>query len=337
MAYTNIELDAMSGGQSVAVDRIASSDYQRIKMTWGVEGTATEIDATNRLPVVETNSAGILADTGSMDTSLTTLAGAIAGTEMQVDVVTSALPSGASTEATLSTLNGKITACNTGAVVVSSGAITETNSGAILADTASMDTNLATLAGTVTASEVAVSTAAPATGNAELCKAEDAASATGDVGIASLAVRDDALAADAGTSTDGDFTYLRVDNNGALWVNQSGGTGLFKSIDLDESEEEVKASAGKIYWIHATNLSASLRYLKVYNNTAAGVTVGTTVPDLTFPLPTQGDTNGISFDLEIPNGITMDTGITVAATTGIADNDSGAPGANEVVVNIGYS
>ncbi len=36
-------------------------------------------------------------------------------------------------------IDGKITACNTGAVVVSSGAITETNSSAILADTASID------------------------------------------------------------------------------------------------------------------------------------------------------------------------------------------------------
>lgn len=42
----------------------------------------------------------------------------------QVDVLSAALPTGAATEATLSTLNGKVTACNTGAVVVSSGTIT---------------------------------------------------------------------------------------------------------------------------------------------------------------------------------------------------------------------
>jgi hypothetical protein len=39
-------------------------------------------------------------------------------------------------------LNGKVTTCNTGAVVVSSGSITETNSAAILADTASLDTKI---------------------------------------------------------------------------------------------------------------------------------------------------------------------------------------------------
>jgi hypothetical protein len=44
-------------------------------------------------------------------------------TALTVSVSSSALPTGAATEATLSTLNGKVTACNTGAVVVSSSAL----------------------------------------------------------------------------------------------------------------------------------------------------------------------------------------------------------------------
>jgi hypothetical protein len=54
---------------------------------------------------------------------LSTLAGAVAGTEMQVDIVSSALPTGAATEATLSTLNGKVTAVDTGNVTVASSAL----------------------------------------------------------------------------------------------------------------------------------------------------------------------------------------------------------------------
>jgi hypothetical protein len=91
---------------------------------------------------------------------------------LQVDILSGAitLPSGAATEAkqdvieaTLTaietdiaalevlqttiagdttSIDGKITACNTGAVVVSSGAITETNSTAILSDTASLDSKI---------------------------------------------------------------------------------------------------------------------------------------------------------------------------------------------------
>ena len=65
--------------------------------------------------------------------------------------------------------------------------------------------------------------------------------------------------------------------------------------------------------------------------------VGTTVPDLTFPLPTAGSTNGAGFTLAIPNGIAFGTAITIAATTGVADADAGAPGVNDVVVNLGYA
>lgn len=47
--------------------------------------------------------------------------------ELQIDVLSSALPSGAATEATLSTLNGKVTACNTGAVTISAALPAGTN------------------------------------------------------------------------------------------------------------------------------------------------------------------------------------------------------------------
>lgn len=133
----------------------------------------------------------------------------------------------------------------------------------------------------------------------------------------------------AGTNVIGDV--------GISGARTSGGTTIFRSIDLDESEEEVKATAGQVYWIHAMNMASSVRYLKFYNATAASVTVGTTTPVMTFALPTSGDTNGAGFTLAVPSGIAFSTAITVAATTGVADNDTGAPGANEVIVNLGYA
>lgn len=139
----------------------------------------------------------------------------------------------------------------------------------------------------------------------------------------------DAPALPAGTNVIGDV--------GLSGARTSGGTTLYKNIDVDETEDQVKASAGQIFWIHAVNLSATIKFLKIYNATAASVTVGTTVPDLTFPIPTQGDTNGAGFVIAIPNGIAFSTAITIAATTGVADNDAGAPGANEVIVNLGYA
>lgn len=140
----------------------------------------------------------------------------------------------------------------------------------------------------------------------------------GDVDVASIA---------AGANLIGDV---------GVGVRTSGGTSIFRSIDLDEGTlEVVKASAGQIYWIHIMNLSTGVRYVKIYNATSG--TYGTGTPVLTFPVPTQGDSNGAGFTLSIPNGIAFGTGISIGAGTGVADNDTGAPGTNDVVVNIGFA
>lgn len=115
-------------------------------------------------------------------------------------------------------------------------------------------------------------------------------------------------------------------------ANTSNGLAIFRSIDLDESEEEVKASPGSLFWVHIGNTNAAARYVKFYNATAANTTVGTTTPVMTIHMPA---TTARELDFG-PYGLRFDTAITVAATTGIADNDTGAPGANEVIINIGY-
>jgi hypothetical protein len=141
----------------------------------------------------------------------------------------------------------------------------------------------------------------------------------GDVDIASIA---------AGTNTIGGTIPKTA---------TSGGFSLFRSLDLDETEEEVKATAGQVYKIHFTNTATSTRWLKLYNATAANVTVGTTTPVYTVGLP--GNTSDdISGTLDFgPQGLAFSTAITAAATTGVADNDTGAPSANDVIVNIMYA
>ena len=170
--------------------------------------------------------------------------------------------------------------------------------------------------------------------NSSIVKAEDATHNSGDAGVMSLAVRNDTLAALAGT--DGDYAPVQVNALGAVFTqpspNTSGGLSIFRSIDLDESEEEVKGTAGQIYSISATNSNASVRYLKVYNATAATVVVGTTTPVMTLAIPPSD--SGFFYKWEM--GIEMGTAITVAATTGVADNDTGAPGANEVICQVWY-
>lgn len=110
------------------------------------------------------------------------------------------------------------------------------------------------------------------------------------------------------------------------------GLDMFRSIDLDETEEDVKASAGLVYGYYLWNGATSTRFVKFYNAAAASVTVGTTTPVLTIPVPALSAAN-VAFTL----GIKFSTAICVAATTGVADADTGAPAANDVVANIFYA
>jgi hypothetical protein len=132
-------------------------------------------------------------------------------------------------------------------------------------------------------------------------------------------------------SIDDNGSSLTVDGSISLIPTTSGGADTFRSLDLDETEEEVKASAGQVYGYYYYNAAATVRYLKFYNATAANVTVGSTAPVRTYPLPPT-----TAAHIAIPYGLAFSTAITVAATTGLADADTGAPAANDVIVNIDY-
>lgn len=135
-------------------------------------------------------------------------------------------------------------------------------------------------------------------------------------------------------STDGSATHIPATADGLAVLPRpetTGGLSIFRSLDIDETEEEVKATAGQLYGYYFSNVASSVRFLKFYNATAATVVVGSTTPVLTLPLPATS-AGHISF----PHGIAFGTAITVAATTAVADNDTGAPATNDVVINIFY-
>jgi hypothetical protein len=74
--------------------------------------------------------------------------------------------------------------------------------------------------GTNAEGDVNVLDVIPGTGATNLGKAVDDVAGGTDVGVLALAVRDDALT--TLTPVDGDYTQLRVDSTGALWVNDGG-------------------------------------------------------------------------------------------------------------------
>lgn len=112
---------------------------------------------------------------------------------------------------------------------------------------------------------------------------------------------------------------------------------IYKTTDLDESEEEILGDAtdpvpGKVdgwslYNSHATDT----RFVKFYNATAANTVVGTTTPVLTVAVQAGAEVHGFP-----PGGVSFPVALTIAATTGVADSDTGAPGASEVMANIFY-
>lgn len=141
----------------------------------GVEGLLTTIDA----------------DTGSILTAVQLIDDAIAGTEMQVDVV-AALPAGTNNIGDVDVLTLPALPAGTNAI----GKLAA-NSGVDIGD-------------------VDVTSVTPGTAAASLGKAEDAVHASGDTGIMALAVRKDTASALAGT--DGDYIPLVVDASGRLHV-----------------------------------------------------------------------------------------------------------------------
>jgi len=372
-------------GKTIASDEITGVNYQRIKLIHGAEGVNDgDVATANPLPVAQTgplpagtNAIGKLAANSGVDIG-------------DVDVTSSALPTGAATSAKQDTGNTSLGNLDTKVGEVQASPTANT----VLGRLKDLLTGIVLAAGTNLIGKVGIDQTTPGTTNkvslgSDTVKTDGSAvtqpvsaaslplptgaatSAKQDTGNTSVASVDTKLGEvqasptantvlgrlkdlltgivlSAGSAIIGkvgiDQTTDGTTNKVSLGTDTvktsipaatSGGASIFRSIDLDESEEEVKGSAGQLYGGVVINLATKVRYLKFYNATAANVTVGTTTPVMTIPIPTAGSANGAGFVIPIPSqGVPFDTAITVAATTGIADNDTGAPGANECVVNL---
>ena len=88
----------------------------------------------------------------------------------------------------------------------------------------------------------------------------------------------------------------------------------------------IKASAGRLFLIIGRNNVASIRYLKFYNK-ASAPTVGTDVPVLTIALDASS-----RFEIDLnPYGQFFTTGIAFAITGALADNDTTAIAAADIL------
>lgn len=144
------------------------------------------------------------------------------------------------------------------------------------------------------------------------------------------------------TSTDsvdeGDIGVPRMTLNRmqitANYAHTAGGWTPHKAISAASTNAtSLKGSAGQVGGFQCFNLNAAPAYLKFYNK-ATSPTVGTDTPVKVIMIP--GNTAGAGVVMGSLSGVYFSTGIAYAITTGIADSNTGAVAANEVIVNIDW-
>lgn len=228
---------------------------------------------------------------------------AISGSEMQVDVVAS-LPAGTN---------------NIGDVDIASALPAGTN------NIGDVDIASALPAGTNNIGDVDILSLVPGTGATNLGSAEDAVHGSGDVGVMSLAVRNDALAALAGT--DGDYAPLQVDASGALFIQEGAAMDVSAAtvtVDLGANNDvTLNASTANIGDV---DLELNGTAVSGNNGTADAGTIRVTVAsDSTGVLSVDDNGGNISID-DGGNVITIDGTPTVDGTVAHDALDSGGAG-----------
>lgn len=96
----------------------------------------------------------------------------------------------------------------------------------------------------------------------------------------------------------------------------------------------IKATAGTVYSIEAFNNGASIVYVKLYNSSS--VTCGQGTPYARYIVPFGASSSGAGFITSNINGDAYFNAITMCITGGIADNDTTAPPASTIIVNVHY-
>ena len=143
--------------------------------------------------------------------------------------------------------------------------------------------------------------------------------ATQPVSLASLP----ALA--AGTNAIGSVTVARATTGGATPYHYVAAAGA------NQDSQSVKGSAGTLYGVQLGNVAAAARFVKLYDKATAPTSADT--PVKTLIAPASGGSN-----VPIPaQGIAFAAGIAFRVTTGMADNDTGAATAGDVVVDLDYA
>lgn len=98
----------------------------------------------------------------------------------------------------------------------------------------------------------------------------------------------------------------------------------YRNTNLLATKQEVKQGATDVEYFNVYNPDAALAYLQLYDALAANVTVGTTTPTHSIPVPA-----GAIYDVPLLQAMQFDVGLTIAMTT--TPGGAIAPGTGAVV------
>lgn len=131
------------------------------------------------------------------------------------------------------------------------------------------------------------------------------------------------------------YDRQRGDTTGTYVVQRAataGGTLTARMISAaGTNPTSVKTSAGQIYGIQLSNSGAVWAFAKLYNK-ASAPTVGTDIPIELIGIPPGG-----RVEINRPVGMPFAAGIALAVTAGVADTDTTAVIAGQVVGSIHYA
>jgi hypothetical protein len=320
-----VVLDPGVGGDMIAADDIAAGKAQWVKLLDGTDGGTQTIasgggvEAAALRVTLASDSTGVV----SVDDNGATLSVDDGAGSLTVDNAALAVVGGGA-EATAQRVT--LASDSTGVLSV------DDNGGSLTVD------GTVAVSGTVAVTDNAGSLTVDNGGTFAVQDSEkiadDAAFTVGTTKVQPVGYLADQASTDSVNEGDVGAARMTLDRKQVVTVAPSAdteGLSVANNIDIDESEDAVKASAGKLYGWYLYNDGANEVYVKFYNDTVANVVVGTTAPHMTVAIPA-----GAAANVEFTNGIAFSAAITVAATTGAATADTGAPAANQVVGCILY-
>jgi len=115
---------------------------------------------------------------------------------------------------------------------------------------------------------------------------------------------------------------MTIDTLGSGWKE-------YRSISVLATGLLVQGARTRLGGYYVSNTGAATAFLKFYDKATAGAATDT--PVMTLAIPAASAAN-----LMLGPGVQFDLGLSVRAVTGVADADTTAVGANEVIVNLFY-